>query len=160
VSGGARPWRLALIVCGAVVVLDQVFKAAIVAGLDPGERIDIALGLELARVSNTGVAFGLLAGGGEGLVLAVTLLALLLLATLFARDPGRPFGWLAVGLIAGGALGNLADRVRDGAVVDYIDPPMWPAFNVADIAITCGVVLLLLVQVHRERAAARASPPE
>jgi signal peptidase II len=70
--------------------------------------------------------------------------ALTLLLSWFARDPARPGLWPAVGLLAGGALGNLADRVRDGAVIDFLDPPNWPAFNLADVAITFGVALLLL----------------
>jgi signal peptidase II len=65
----------------------------------------------------------------------------------FALDPGRPGLWLAVGLLTGGALGNLADRVRIDAVTDFIDPPLWPAFNVADIAITFGALGLVLASL-------------
>jgi signal peptidase II len=74
----------------------------------------------------------------------VTVAALAALIAWFASDPARPAMWLAAGLLTGGALGNLADRLRDGAVTDFIDPPSWPAFNVADIAITLGVVVLLM----------------
>jgi signal peptidase II len=63
----------------------------------------------------------------------------------FAVAPGRPGLWLAVGLLTGGALGNLIDRVRDSAVTDFLDPPLWPAFNVADIAVTLGALTLALV---------------
>jgi signal peptidase II len=55
--------------------------------------------------------------------------------------------WLAVGLLAGGALGNLADRVRADAVTDYLDPPLWPAFNLADVAITVGALALVLASL-------------
>ena len=90
-------------------------------------------------MTNSGVAFGLFSGGGDALVVAFTALALGLIVGWFSLDTLRPGLWLAVGLLAGGALGNLADRVCDGAVTDFIDPPAWPAFNLADVAITAGV---------------------
>jgi signal peptidase II len=128
-----------------VVAVDQASKAAIVSGLAPGERVDLALGFDLARVANNGVAFGLLENARDGIVLAVTLAALGLVLAWFATNPGKHGLWLGVGMLTGGALGNLADRIRDGAVTDFIDPPLWPAFNLADIAITGGVVILVLV---------------
>jgi signal peptidase II len=134
-----------LAVAGIVVAIDQASKAAIVSGLAPGERVDLALGFDLARVANNGVAFGLLENARDGIVLAVTLTALGLVLAWFATNPGKPGLWLGVGMLTGGALGNLADRIRDGAVTDFIDPPLWPAFNLADIAITGGVVILVLV---------------
>jgi signal peptidase II len=134
-----------LAVAGVVVAIDQASKAAIVSGLAPGERIDLALGFDLERVANSGVAFGLLENARDGIVLTVTLAALSLVLGWFATNPARPGLWLGVGMLAGGALGNLADRIRDGAVTDFIDPPLWPAFNFADIAITAGVVILVLV---------------
>jgi signal peptidase II len=134
-----------LAVAGIVVAIDQTSKGAIVSGLAPGERVDLALGFDLERVANTGVAFGLLENARDGIVLAVTLAALGLVLGWFATNPGRPGLWLGVGMLTGGALGNLADRIRDGAVTDFIDPPLWPAFNLADIAITAGVVILVLV---------------
>jgi signal peptidase II len=139
----AGAWRRALATCGAVVVADQVTKQAALDALVGRSAIDLPLGFELDQVTNTGIAFGLLADGA-GLVVAVTLVALALLLGWFAGDPTRPGLWLSVGLLSGGALGNLADRLRDGAVTDFIDPPRWPAFNLADIAITLGVALLLL----------------
>jgi signal peptidase II len=134
-----------LAVAGIVVAVDQASKAAIVSGLAPGERVDLALGFDLARVANNGVAFGLLENARDGIVLAVTLAALGLVLAWFATNPGKHGLWLGVGMLTGGALGNLADRIRDGAVTDFIDPPLWPAFNLADIAITGGVVILVLV---------------
>ena len=68
----------------------------------------------------------------------------------FALDPQRPGLWLAVGLLAGGALGNLADRVRAGAVTDFIDPPLWPTFNLADVAITLGALVLVVASLGSE----------
>jgi signal peptidase II len=133
-----------LAVAGLVVAADQASKAAVVSGLEVGERVDLFAGVDLERVTNSGVAFGLLSDASDGIVLAVTLAALALVLGWFATDAAMPHLWIGVGLLTGGALGNLADRVRDGAVTDFIDPPLWPAFNLADIAITAGVLVLLL----------------
>jgi signal peptidase II len=138
-----RAWRGAIATCAGVLVADQATKQAAVTELVDRSPVDLPLGFELDYVTNTGIAFGLL-DQGEALVIAITLAALALLLAWFARHPGRPGLWPAVGLLSGGALGNLADRVRDGAVIDFIDPPNWPAFNLADVAITLGVALLLL----------------
>lgn len=129
---------------GIVIALDQAAKAAIVASMAPGERIDLALGFDLARVSNGGIAFGLLDEGSDGLVLAITLAALALVLGWFAFDSTRRGQWLGVGLLVGGAAGNLIDRLRLDAVIDFFDPPLWPAFNLADVAITAGVVVIAL----------------
>jgi signal peptidase II len=68
----------------------------------------------------------------------------------FAVHATRPDLWLAVGLTVGGALGNLADRVRIGAAIDFVDPPLWPAFNLADVAIVMGVALLVFAMLSPE----------
>ncbi|OLE36298.1 MAG: hypothetical protein AUG48_07735, partial [Actinobacteria bacterium 13_1_20CM_3_68_9] len=138
-------WRRALAVCGTVVLVDQVTKAIVVSSLHVGQRESVALGFDLTNTPNRGLAFGI--GHGQGFVLAVTIVALALVLVWFALDPGRPDRWLAVGLLAGGALGNLADRVRADAVTDFIDPPLWPAFNLADVAITLGAVGLVLISL-------------
>jgi signal peptidase II len=139
-----RPWRLAGALCGLLVILDQAAKALVSTNLVPGERLDVLGPLDLTLSHNRGVAFGLADGGGAGLV-ALTLAALVVVAVLFARNPTRPGMWVAAGLLAGGALGNLADRVREGAVTDYVDLASWPTFNLADVAITAGVVLLVFL---------------
>jgi signal peptidase II len=133
-----------LIVCGLVVIADQATKGAVIETMAPGERTELALGFDLARVTNSGIAFGLLDEGSDALVLAVTVTALALVIGWFAVDAARPALWLGVGLLAGGALGNLADRIRVQGVTDFLDPPLWPAFNLADIAITAGVVVIAL----------------
>jgi signal peptidase II len=138
-------WRRALAVCGAVVLIDQVTKAIVVSSLAKGEQVSVALGFAFTHTTNPGLAFGI--GQGQGFVLAVTVVALALVLAWFAFDPGRPGLWLAVGLLAGGALGNLADRVRADAVTDFIDPPLWPAFNVADVAITVGALGLAVASI-------------
>jgi signal peptidase II len=140
---GARAWRLAGALCVLVVVLDQGAKALVEANLAPGEQVDVLGPLSFTLAHNRGVAFGLADGGGVALV-ALTVAALLFVGVLFARNPTRPGMWVAVGLLAGGALGNLADRVRAGEVTDYIDVLSWPPFNLADVAITLGVAALAL----------------
>jgi signal peptidase II len=147
VSGpGARAWRLAGALCLLVIALDQAAKALIEANLVPGEHVDVIAPLGFTLAHNSGVAFGLASGGGAALV-ALTVAALLFVGVLFARNPTRPGMWIAVGLLAGGALGNLTDRVRAGAVTDYVDVLSWPPFNLADVAITLGVLALALSYV-------------
>jgi signal peptidase II len=144
-AAAIRGWRRALAICGVVVLLDQVSKAIVVSSLSVGQHESLALGFSLTNTPNSGLAFGI--GQGEGFVLAVTVVALALVLIWFALDPSRPGMWLAVGLLAGGALGNLADRVRMDAVTDFIDPPLWPTFNLADVAITLGALGLILISV-------------
>ena len=152
-----RAWLGMLAVAALVVALDQGVKAAIVGSLEPGERTDLALGFDLTRVMNSGVAFGLFSGGSDAAVLAFTGAALGLIVGWFVFDTTRPWLWLGVGLLSGGALGNLADRISDGAVTDFIDPPIWPAFNVADIAITAGVFVIAISALAP--SAAQATEP-
>ena len=140
----ARRWALPGILCALVVAADQAAKAAVEAHLAPGQEVEVLGPLKLTLAHNRGVAFGLAGGAGVVLVL-ITVAALGVIGFLFARDPGRPGMWVAVGLIAGGALGNLADRLRADAVTDYVDLPSWPPFNLADAAITAGVVLMVLL---------------
>jgi signal peptidase II len=144
-----RAWRFAGALCAVVVALDQGAKALSEAELSAGEHVTVAGPLGLTLSHNEGVAFGLASGGGAALI-AITLAALLFVAVIFARNPSRPGLWVAAGLLSGGALGNLADRVRVGSVTDYVDLLSWPAFNLADVAITAGVVLLALCLLREE----------
>jgi signal peptidase II len=146
-AAAARAWRLAGMLCVLVVVLDQAGKALIEANLVPGEHVDLLGPLGFTLAHNRGVAFGLADGGGAALI-ALTVAALIFVAVLFARDTTRPGMWVAVGLLAGGALGNLIDRVRVGEVTDYVDLLSWPPFNLADVAITVGVAVLALSYIY------------
>ena len=146
-SATARAWALAGGLCAVVLAADQAIKARVEDRLFPGEQVDVLGPLKLTLAHNTGVAFGLAGGAGAGLVL-VTAAALALIGYLFARDPLRKGMWVAVGLLAGGALGNLVDRLVAGEVTDYIEVGSWPPFNLADIAITVGVVLMVLIYLR------------
>jgi signal peptidase II len=139
----------------AVLAADQIVKALVTSALARGEERDLVAGIRLINTRNSGVAFGQLQGGGAivAVVIAVAIGALLVY---FARHAQQPLVWLPTGMLLGGALGNIVDRIREGAVVDFLKLPHWPAFNVADAAITIGVVILLVVMERGDRA--RASP--
>jgi signal peptidase II len=154
-SAAGRGWARAAVVAVVVVALDQLTKALVRHDLALGERRDVVAFVDFQRTNNTGVAFGALGGGGVlvGLVVAAAIAALLVY---FARHATRPLAWLPTGMLVGGALGNVIDRVRDGAVTDFVKLPHWPAFNVADTAITLGVLLLLFV-IERDGGAPRGA---
>ena len=136
--------RAALVVL-VVLALDQISKHLVRNAIVPGERIGVAPGIHLVRTSNHGVAFGL-AAGNQVLVTVLVALALIALVVYFVTHALRPLIWLPTGLLLGGALGNLLDRVRSGSVTDFIQLPLgWPPFNLADVSIVVGVALLLLV---------------
>jgi signal peptidase II len=132
------------IVVVAVIALDQLTKHTIATSNAANEGRSVFLGVKLVHVRNHGVAFGFLSGGGA-IVLVFTLAALGALLLYFYLRPQRPWLWLPTGLLIGGAIGNMIDRLAHGAVTDFIKLPLWPAFNVADMAITFGVLALLWV---------------
>jgi signal peptidase II len=140
----------ALATAGLVVALDQATKRLVDSSIDRGDSENVFFGLDLTNTRNTGVAFGALEGAG--LIVAVLIgLSLVLLIGYFVVNRDMPWLWLPVGLLFGGALGNLIDRAVEGAVIDWIDPVAWPAFNIADACIVVGVVALLWVVEGRPR---------
>ena len=140
-SGG---WARAVATVLVVLALDQATKLAVDSSFVRGESVNVFFGLDITNTRNRGVAFGALEGRGEivGVLIAV---ALVLLVAWFAVNASRARLWLPVGMLLGGALGNLIDRAREGAVIDFIDPAFWPAFNLADSSIVIGVLALLYV---------------
>ena len=134
----------AAVVTLVVVAADQATKALVRANVELGDRDGVLPGIELVHVRNRGVAFGLFANGGLVLV-AIGVVSVIALLAFFATHSRRPLVWLPTGLLLGGAAGNLIDRMRQGFVTDFIDLPLWPAFNVADSCITIGVLSLLYV---------------
>ena len=145
--------KLFLPLAAGVLVLDQGSKALVSGSLKMHEIRPLIHGLlNVTRVHNTGAAFGMLAGQASplrtGFFLVVSLVAMgVVLWMLYRLPPGQKVELVALSLILGGALGNVFDRVRLGEVVDFIDVYYrsyhWPAFNVADSAISIGVILLL-----------------
>jgi signal peptidase II len=142
----------ALAACGLVVALDQGSKALATSLVTRGDEADVLPFLSIENTRNKGVAFGL--GGDISAVLIGTTIVLLvgLLVFLASRARSGAAIWLPAALLVGGALGNLADRVRDGAVTDFIDLPLWPTFNLADLAIVTGVVLLLIQAENSDKS--------
>ncbi len=132
-----------------VVIIDQVSKFLIVSNLGVGQSIPVIPGyFEFTYVVNHGAAWGLLSGKTAYLiVLAIILLVLLLLYLKFCLKSRNQF--IALALVLGGAVGNLIDRIRLGWVIDFVDFKVWPVFNVADMAIVVGSLLLLWF-LHRE----------
>ena len=134
----------AAVVTLVVVAADQATKALVRANVELGDRDGVLPGIDLVHVRNRGVAFGLFADGGLVLV-AIGLVSVIALLAFFATHMDRRLVWLPTGLLIGGAGGNLIDRAREGSVTDFVDLPLWPAFNLADAAITIGVLALLYV---------------
>jgi signal peptidase II len=134
----------ALALTALVVVVDRITKHLVVSGIAVGDEHKFLPGVTLVHVRNNGVAFGFFSGGGA-LVLVLTLVALGSLLVYFVLRPNRRGLWVPTGLLVGGALGNLIDRLVNGPVTDFIKLPLWPAFNVSDMAITFGVLALLYV---------------
>jgi signal peptidase II len=147
------PWLRSGAVMVLVIVLDQTTKALVRSSVALGDRDAIFPGVELVHVRNEGVAFSRFSGGGT-LVAVIVGAALLALVAYFVTHLDKPMVWLPTGMLLGGALGNVIDRIRDGAVTDFIKLPGWPAFNVADISITFGVLVLLYVTERPRNAAA------
>ena len=128
----------------AVVVADQVTKSLVRHNVRIGSSDGVFPGVELVHVHNRGVAFGLFVNGGVLLVI-VGAAAVSALLIFFATHSRRPLVWLPTGLLLGGAAGNLIDRLDRGYVTDFLKLPLWPAFNLADMCITFGVLSLLYV---------------
>ncbi len=146
-------WGRAGIVAAAVLIADQLTKQLVRSSIALGASRHLLPGVTLVHAQNSGIAFSLLTGSDVGVII-VTLVVVAVVLAYFARQGERRGMWLACGLIVGGALGNLADRLRAGLVTDFIKLPHWPAFNLADAAITLGVLTLFIV-VGRGGATAR-----
>ncbi|HEX3392169.1 MAG TPA: signal peptidase II [Solirubrobacteraceae bacterium] len=152
-----RAWLLATATATVVVLLDQAAKAAVRSSIVPGETRSVLPGLQLVNTHNRGIAFGFLPGRHSAITVLIVL-ALLVLLVYFARHSTLALIWLPTGMLVGGALGNVLDRVRAGSVTDFVKLPLgWPPFNLADAAITIGVLLLVLVI---ERRSASESQPD
>jgi signal peptidase II len=152
-SGPAfAPWLRAVCVALAVIAVDQLTKHAVQQGIVPGEEHKVLPGLTLVDTRNHGVAFGFLPNDALAVTVVIGL-ALLALLTYFVRHSARPLIWLPTGMLVGGALGNIIDRLREGSVTDFIKLPLgWPPFNLADTSITLGV-LILVILIERPRDA-------
>ncbi|HMT05974.1 MAG TPA: signal peptidase II [Solirubrobacterales bacterium] len=140
---GYRHLILAGLLAFGVLLLDQASKELVTDRIMKGELVDVLGPLQFTLTHNDGIAFGL-AGGGGVFVILLAAFALVALGAFIASAPESNLTWVAGGLILGGAAGNLIDRIRLGHVTDFILLPSWPAFNLADCAITVGVILLAI----------------
>lgn len=137
-------WQIAGLLAVAVFVLDQASKAIVRATLDPGQDVPLVPGFQLTLVRNEGIAFSLFPGR-QGLIATLTVVALALIALALVRLVGRnTYVAAGAGLLFGGSMGNLVDRILHGGVTDFLDFAHWPAFNIADMGITTGAVLVVL----------------
>jgi signal peptidase II len=143
-------WARAVLVAGVVVAVDQLSKSAIESSIVPGDQRGLLPGIQLVNTRNKGVAFGFLPGSHVAVTILIGV-ALAALLVYFARHAYLPWIWLPTGMLVGGALGNVADRLRHGSVTDFIKLPLgWPPFNLADSSITLGI-LILFVLIDRSR---------
>ena len=155
-----------LALSAAIVILDQLTKYAVSATLAPREAIEVTSFFNLVLAHNRGAAFSFLAGASgwqREFFIGIAVIASVWIVWLLRRYPRETLFCTALALVLGGAIGNVIDRVALGAVVDFLDFHAygyhWPAFNVADSAITCGAVLLIWDGL-RPRKSAGVPPPE
>jgi signal peptidase II len=151
-AAGPAQWLALLAVCGAAVFADQLTKQLVGRTLEVGESVDLFGPFSIHHVENSGIAFGLFASRTT-VVIAITGIAVALMVWFFARSarrhPALPVG---LGLVLGGSIANLTDRVRLGRVTDFLDLEAWPAFNLADTFIVVGVAVLFGTLVLADRS--------
>jgi signal peptidase II len=158
-AAGKVQWIALLSVAGAAFLADQLTKEVVGRTLTVGESVDIAGPFSLHHVQNSGIAFGLFSSRTT-FVIGITALAVAWMLWFFARSGGRhPVLPVALGLVLGGSLANLSDRVRIGHVTDFLDLEAWPAFNLADAFIVVGVGVLFGALVLADRPRRPHGPP-
>jgi signal peptidase II len=151
-AAGRHQWLVLALVAGAAVAADQLTKQVVGRTLALGESVDILGPFSIHHVQNSGIAFGLF-GSRTSLVIAVTAVAVCAMLVFFARSGRRhPIMPVALGLVLGGSVANLIDRVRLGHVTDFLDLVAWPAFNLADTFIVVGVGILFGTLVLGDRS--------
>lgn len=159
-AAGPAQWLGLALVAVAAACADQLTKSLVTGKLALGDAVDVAGPFTIHHVRNTGIAFGLFADS-TSVVIGLTAVAIGALVVFFARSGRRhPLLPVAVGLVLGGSVSNLVDRLRLGYVTDFLDLDYWPAFNLADTFIVVGVGLLFLsfVAADRSSAAVGTSP--
>jgi signal peptidase II len=154
---GSLAVRRAAAVAIVVLIVDQLVKRLVVASIEPGQVKTVLPFLDLVHVMNDGVAFSSFAGKPwmVGILVAVALIALTIW---FVRNRTVPYAWLAAGMLAGGAVGNILDRLTEGAVIDFLKPPSFPAFNLADSSIVVGMGVLVVAMELEHRRSTRQAP--
>ncbi len=150
-GAGAWQWVGLVAVALAALAADQLTKSVVSGHLALDEGIHVVGPFSIHHVQNSGIAFGLFSSATAA-VIALTSVAVAWMLVFFARSGGRhPILPAALGLVIGGSLSNLIDRVRLGHVTDFLDFKYWPAFNLADSFIVIGVVILFVVLLFSDR---------
>ena len=148
-------WASLATVALSALGADQLTKAIVTSRLDLYDEVHVVGPFSIHHVTNSGIAFGLFASA-TSIVILLTSLAVAWMLYFFARSGSRhPILPVALGLVMGGSVSNLVDRVRLGHVTDFLDLRYWPAFNLADTFIVVGVAALLLALVVSDRNAAK-----
>ncbi|MDP7180267.1 MAG: signal peptidase II [Candidatus Woesearchaeota archaeon] len=131
-----------------VLVLDQITKYFVSVNITG--PIPVILGVfHLVFIKNTGAGFGLFKGQ-QGLLIFISVFVVGLILYYYNKIPAKGYVPLSVGLLLGGTIGNLIDRIRLGYVIDFLDFRIWPSFNVADSAITVGAIMLMVYFMKKE----------
>jgi signal peptidase II len=159
-AAGVRQWLGLAVVAVAAIAADQLTKMIVSSTLELGDDVEVVGPLSIHHVQNSGIAFGLFSTATP-IVIVLTGIAVTWMLVFFARSGGRhPILPVALGLLLGGSLSNLVDRVRLGHVTDFLDFRFWPAFNLADTFIVAGVVVLIgaLLLADREPPRAKTLP--
>jgi len=152
---GATQWIALGVVAVAAFAADQLTKWVVTSELALGNAVDVVGPFRIHHVQNSGIAFGLFADA-IGIVIVLTTVAVAAMLAYFARSGLRhPILPVALGLVLGGSVSNLFDRLRLGYVTDFLDLDYWPAFNLADTFIVLGVALLFCSFVAADRTSAR-----
>jgi signal peptidase II len=150
-AAGPRQWGALGLVVAAALAADQLTKQLVSSQLALGDEVELAGPFSIHHVENSGIAFGLFSSATP-IVIALTAVAVAWMIAFFARSGARhPVLPVALGLVLGGSVSNLADRVRLGHVTDFLDVRWWPAFNLADTFIVVGVLVLLATLVAADR---------
>lgn len=135
----------------SVIALDQITKFLIIGYLPLFDSIEIFPFLHIVNIRNTGAAFGMFKSLGSTFFIGISVIAIIFVINLLIRNIYNSFG---LSLVLGGAIGNLIDRILYNKVVDFIDFSIgsyhWPSFNVADSALTVGIMLILLKSVLKK----------
>jgi signal peptidase II len=162
-AAGPRQWGALGLVVVSALAADQLTKQLVSSQLALGDEVELAGPFSIHHVQNSGIAFGLFSSA-TAIVIALTGVAVAWMVAFFARSGARhPVLPVGLGLVLGGSLSNLADRVRLGHVTDFLDVRWWPAFNLADTFIVVGVLVLLATLVAADREPprrARRRPPD
>jgi signal peptidase II len=151
-GAGWSQWLSLAAVALAAIAADQLTKAIVSSKLALDDSVHVIGPFSIHHVQNSGIAFGLFASA-TSLVILLTGVAVAWMLYFFSRSGARhPVLPVALGLVIGGSVSNLADRVRVGHVTDFLDLKYWPAFNLADTFITVGVAILLLALMSADRS--------